>query len=406
MVALSPCSARCRQSDHAAATLAGGSLPQASPSIARLEPTEAIAFGGCRLRFSPNFATTPTSISDSSTSSGCSATCGRFADVLTGAAQVRLHGDPHLEQYAFTTDSRGLDDFDDSAMGPFVLDVTRFLASLDLALDQRGWSAVRPRASAAFFAGYRASLSDTTYLPPDPAAVTRLRAQRPREMHEFLAWVDSLMLPLDPEYEAAVPFVRAALEGHAGRVRPGMPAGFFRVKKTGRLNLGVGSALASKVLLRLEGPSHPMTTTYRRSEAQRRPERRVVSARRSRARSRPRRHWQRANRPPASPVHHGAATLSRYGIRRARGGGCAAGSLPTAKSTSPITCPRTRSWRSRTTWALSSDTATWRRRTQAAGRVMASQQLRAAGPDRARIRQAVAEQTAELMEAWRRFRAR
>jgi uncharacterized protein (DUF2252 family) len=181
------------------------------------------------------------------------AMCGRFEDLLPGMPNVRLHGDPHMEQYAFTADSRGLDDFDDSTLGPFVLDVTRFLASLALALDQRGWIGSRERATSAFLAGYRASLSDPAYLPPDPAAVTRLRAERPRTTHEFLAWADSLMLPLDPEYQAAIPSVRAALEEYAGK--PGMPASFFRVKKSGRLNLGVGSALSSKVLLRLEGPS-------------------------------------------------------------------------------------------------------------------------------------------------------
>jgi Uncharacterized protein conserved in bacteria (DUF2252) len=175
--------------------------------------------------------------------------------VLPGLPPVRLHGDPHLDQYAFTTDSRGLDDFDDSTMGPFVLDVTRFLASLDLALDQRGWSAVRPKASAAFLAGYRASLNDPTYLPSNPSAVTRLRARDARDAHEFLAWTDSLMLPLDPAFEGIVASARAALEEHAGQVRPGTRAGFFRIKKTGRLNLGVGSALASKLLLRVEGPS-------------------------------------------------------------------------------------------------------------------------------------------------------
>jgi hypothetical protein len=183
------------------------------------------------------------------------AMCGRLADVLPGLPNVMLHGDPHLEQYAFTSDSHGLDDFDDSAVGPFVLDVTRFLASLDLALDKRGWSAVRARATDAFLAGYRLSLNDAAYLPPDPAAVTRLRWQGSRDAREFLAWVDSIMLPLEPEYEAAVPSAQVALEEYAGRVRPGIPDGFFRVKRTGRVNLGVGSALATKVLLRLEGPS-------------------------------------------------------------------------------------------------------------------------------------------------------
>ena len=62
---------------------------------------------------------------------------------------VRLHGDAHVEQFAVTSDAWGLDDFDDSARGAMVVDVVRFLGSLDLAgrrlriahlpsLDQRG----------------------------------------------------------------------------------------------------------------------------------------------------------------------------------------------------------------------------------------------------------------------------
>jgi hypothetical protein len=236
------------------ATLAFGRVPQSPPSIARLEPTEASVRrlpAALRAQLRDNLYDYFRFVN----AQWMQAMCDRFADARTGLPNVGLHGDPHIEQYAFTADSRGLDDFDDSTLGPFVLDVTRFLASVDLALDQRGWNGSRDKATGAFLAGYRASLSDTTYLPSDPSAVTRLRAKEARDAHEFLAWVDSLMLPLDPEYEAAVPFVRAVLEEHARRVKPGMPAAFFRVKKTGRLNLGVGSALASKVLLRLEGSS-------------------------------------------------------------------------------------------------------------------------------------------------------
>ena len=37
---------------------------------------------------------------------------------LEGLPVVRLHGDAHVEQFAFTNDAWGLDDFDDSARGP------------------------------------------------------------------------------------------------------------------------------------------------------------------------------------------------------------------------------------------------------------------------------------------------
>jgi uncharacterized protein DUF2252 len=333
-------------------------------------------------------------------------TCERFDDVLPRLPAVRLHGDPHLEQYAFTNDSRGLDDFDDSTFGPFVLDMTRFLASLDLALDQRGWSAARPRASAAFFAGYRASLPDGEYLPPDPAAVTRLRAQCPREMHDFLAWVDSLMLPLDPEYEAAVPFVRATLEEYAGRVRPGMPASFFRVKKTGRLNLGVGSALASKVLFRLEGSTRSDDDDVV-VEAKRSGDLTAVSC------------LQAADAPGAVRVVTGSEQIGRLHHQFIM-------VLPPYRDSGSDT-PRwwLRSWEPSYREVDIADYVSADEIVEVAHDVGAqlghghmaarpaddrprdaSQQLRAVDQIEARIRQAVTEQTAELMEAWRRFRAR
>ena len=83
------------------------------------------------------------------------ATCNRFADARTGLPNVGLHGNPHIEQSTFTADSRGLDDFDDSTLGPLVLDVTRFLASVGLALDKRGSNGSRDKATGAFLAGYR-----------------------------------------------------------------------------------------------------------------------------------------------------------------------------------------------------------------------------------------------------------
>ena len=44
--------------------------------------------------------------------------CAAFSSELQSLPAVRLHGDAHIEQYAATADARGLDDFDDSAIGP------------------------------------------------------------------------------------------------------------------------------------------------------------------------------------------------------------------------------------------------------------------------------------------------
>ena len=181
------------------------------------------------------------------------AACEQFADILPVLPRVRLHGDPHLEQYAFTSSGRGIDDFDDSATGPFVLDLTRFMASIRLALAARGWSADTERATDAFLAGYRLAFRDPQYLPPDPAVVSRLRARRPRSRAEFLAWADGLMLPLAPEYKRWVPAAASVIDAAGRRAMPGAPPGYFTVKKAGRLSLGVGSALTVKALFRLEG---------------------------------------------------------------------------------------------------------------------------------------------------------
>ncbi len=183
------------------------------------------------------------------------AVCDEFADVAARLPTVRLHGDPHLEQYAFTAASRGLDDFDDSAAGPFVIDVVRFLASVQLALRAHDWDEARTRAFDAFFEGYRNTLDDAEWLPPDPAIIGRLRSAQPPTPAAFLAWAESLMRPLDPVYEAALPAGRDALERYARRARPAIPAGYFVLKRAGMLQMGVGSALGVKVLLRLEGPT-------------------------------------------------------------------------------------------------------------------------------------------------------
>src|SRR6266542_2848606 len=65
--------------------------------------------------------------------------CDDFSSDLEGLPVVRLHGDAHVEQFALTQDAWGLDDFDDSARGPAVVDIVRFLGSIDLVTRRRAW---------------------------------------------------------------------------------------------------------------------------------------------------------------------------------------------------------------------------------------------------------------------------
>ncbi len=122
--------------------------------------------------------------------------CEVFGEDLHDLSNVRLHGDAHVEQFALTKDAWGLDDFDDSARGPALVDIVRFLGSIDLAARQRGWTRDRDALVNRFFEGYRQGLSQPDFRPPQPDIVGRLRAQAHRSRPEFLAWGETLMVPM------------------------------------------------------------------------------------------------------------------------------------------------------------------------------------------------------------------
>jgi len=69
--------------------------------------------------------------------------CDVFASDVPQLPTVQLHGDAHVEQYAITSNAWGLDDFDDSTRGPALVDIVRFLGSIELVAQQRGWSRER-----------------------------------------------------------------------------------------------------------------------------------------------------------------------------------------------------------------------------------------------------------------------
>jgi len=178
--------------------------------------------------------------------------CRELAPSLRSAPEVTLHGDPHVEQYAVTDRGRGLADFDDSTLGPALLDLVRFATSLRLAADERGW----PPADDAvhrFLDGYAAALRDATRPPAEPRLVARLRAGFDRDRRSALARAEALMEALPPEKTPS----EATLDRTA-RVLAQVsvwPAAFFKVKRVGALRIGIGSAGDEKYLLRVEGHS-------------------------------------------------------------------------------------------------------------------------------------------------------
>src|SRR5262245_3204109 len=181
--------------------------------------------------------------------------CDDFSSDLEGLPVVRLHGDAHVEQFALTQDAWGLDDFDDSARGPAVVDIVRFLGSIDLVARRRSWEKDHNTLFDRFVEGYKQGLADPHYLPTPPDIVGRLRAQAPATRAALLAWGESKMQPLE---DTAMKAVVAGIEIVARivlRERPDLSPEYFRVVRAGSLKSGVGSAVIPKIMVRVRGPS-------------------------------------------------------------------------------------------------------------------------------------------------------
>lgn len=181
--------------------------------------------------------------------------CDDFAKDMEGLPVVRLHGDAHVEQFAVTNDAWGLDDFDDSARGRAVIDIVRFLGSVDLVTRRRSWEKERERLFDRFVEGYKRGLLEPHHLPPPPAIVRRLRNGTPATRAALLAWGESKMQPLT---EPSMKAVMAALEAFTQitmRERPELGPEYLRVVRVGSIQSGVGSAVTPKILVRVRGPS-------------------------------------------------------------------------------------------------------------------------------------------------------
>jgi hypothetical protein len=182
------------------------------------------------------------------------AVCRLFADVRSDLPDVSLHGDAHIEQYAVTSLGRGLTDFDDSAQGPYVVDLVRFGVSLELIAREKGW----PGAGGAiddFLRGYRDALVDPGLERPPLMTLRRAHAGFTFDHRLALRRVEALMdsapvrpSELETDFQSYAAGVRAQM--------PLLPATFFHIKKVGRLTTGIGSGLDEKYLLRVEGWTH------------------------------------------------------------------------------------------------------------------------------------------------------
>jgi len=181
--------------------------------------------------------------------------CDDFVGDLEGLPVIRLHGDAHVEQFALTQDAWGLDDFDDSASGPAVVDIVRFLGSVDLVARRRSWQQDRDRVFDRFVEGYKRGLIEPDHLPPPPDIVGRLRTAAPATRAALLAWGESKMQPLA---DASMKAVAGGMEAFAQimlRERPDLGTDYFRIIRAGSVQSGVGSAVTLKIMIRVRGPS-------------------------------------------------------------------------------------------------------------------------------------------------------
>lgn len=183
--------------------------------------------------------------------------CAIFAADLASQPIVQLHGDAHIEQFAFMDDSWGLDDFDDSARGPALVDIVRFLGSTDLAARAHRWEHERNHLFDRFFSGYRRGITEPDYEPPEPRIVRRLKseAQSPTPV-AFLEWADSKMTSMAPTQMNGVVAAMKVFSDAVRSERPELPDTYFAVVRAGWLHMGVGSSQSLKVLIRTEGPSN------------------------------------------------------------------------------------------------------------------------------------------------------
>jgi Uncharacterized protein conserved in bacteria (DUF2252) len=179
-------------------------------------------------------------------------TCEAFADLATQLPTAPVQGDAHLEQFAVTAGTYGLEDFDRAGVGPAVVDLVRYAASLQVACDDVRWSCDGGAAIDRFLSAYRAALIAAPVSRP-PAVVPRLRARAPFTRTAWLAWIDALMTPPSEAVERAArqsfsPFAAAMAERH-----PELTPGALDIVRLSELRIGFGSAREQKLLFRLRG---------------------------------------------------------------------------------------------------------------------------------------------------------
>lgn len=181
-------------------------------------------------------------------------TCYEFRDLRWRLPSVAVHGDAHIEQFVVTDDWYGLADFDRAGFGPAVVDLVRYGASIHLACREVQWPCDPGRAVTAYFNAYRAAL-DHPVARSQPAVVDRVRAAALQDRQTWLQWAEDLMQTLPPVREQAIRDGWLQFVALMRATSPERPEAFYRIARLGAVEIGIGSALEPKVLIRIAGPT-------------------------------------------------------------------------------------------------------------------------------------------------------
>lgn len=181
-------------------------------------------------------------------------TCDAFRDLRWRLPSGAVHGDAHLEQFVVTDEDFGLAEFDNAGYGPAIVDLVRYAASLHLACREIGGGCDPDQAVAAYFDAYRTAL-DHPVQRDEPPIVARLRARLGPESEAWLQWAEGLMQPLAPGQEARLRREWFRFVALMRETTPARPESFYAIQRLGAIEMGLGSALERKVLIRVAGPT-------------------------------------------------------------------------------------------------------------------------------------------------------
>lgn len=181
-------------------------------------------------------------------------TCAAFRDVRWHLPISAIHGDVHVEQFVVTPATAGVEDFDQSGFGPAVVDLVRYAASIHLACREVSWPCDPEVVVGKWLDAYRETL-DKPPTRKQPAVTERIRASTPTAAKAWLEWADGLMMPLSKADEDRARRGWADFRRLLVDIDPKRGGPFYEIVKVGALQMGIGSALETKLLFHIRGPS-------------------------------------------------------------------------------------------------------------------------------------------------------